>query len=138
MIRTGISRQALPPSTQHFPDWHAELFSSEIPERDIKAAHAHMVVLAQCALEVVINTLALVWIATQQLRRKCQRLAQRHFRSTPQGYVFAPRTIICFNRHGILRQLQPIAGVVHNIETAAVETKRSEEHTSELQSHVNL
>ena len=100
VIGGGVGRQRLSIAAQQFPDRRVVELAGDIPQRDVDQAHAHAVVLAQRALDIVVELLALERIASQQIvgvhlhLRKLARAA---------GHVFAGDALVGVDLQDVAR-----------------------------------
>ena len=63
----GIAGQGFDMPTEEFVDGRIVVLAGEIPEQDVDLSHAHARLLAQGALEVLVDALALQGILAQQV-----------------------------------------------------------------------
>ena len=66
----------------------------QVPQRDVERPVAHVVELPRLAFEVVVDQLALLGLAADQVRRQHERLAQSRRRADPVGDVFAAQAVV--------------------------------------------
>src|SRR5581483_9494334 len=91
-----------------------------VPQGDIQAAEAHVVILPQRTLEVVIDLFALMRVASDQVRSQRQGLPERHLRATPQRHILAAPAVLSAHYASVLGEPEPAAGQIDDIESAAV------------------
>ena len=104
VVGRGIGLEPAAIAAEELADRGAELPAREVPERDVDRPVPVVVVLAQLALEVVVDLLAVVGVAAQQERRQRQRLRQRRPGAAPERHVLAARAVLARDDHGVLGQ----------------------------------
>ena len=101
VIGAGVGRQAGTKTAQQTRDRRAVLLAGEVPQRDVERAMAHVVVGAQLALEIVVDLLAALGIAAEQMRGEHDALGHRGRGAHPVGDVFADEAVVGADAHGV-------------------------------------
>ena len=109
MVGAGIGRQALAKAAEQGCDRGAVLLAGEVPKRDVERPVAHVVVGAQLALQVVVDLLAGLRVAADQVRRQHDRLGERGGRADPVGDVFADQAVVGPDLDRVAARRQPAA-----------------------------
>ena len=104
VIRRCVGRKPLAVAAEQLGNGHAVLAAREIPEGDVERAVAHVVELPRLALEIVVDALALLGLASDEIRREHDRRTQRGGRTDPVRDVFADESVGREDAHRVLRE----------------------------------
>ena len=85
VVGAGVGRQARAEAAEQPRDRRAVLLAGEVPERDVERAVAHVVVGAQLALQVVVDLLAALGVAAEQMRGEHDALRHGGRACRPSG-----------------------------------------------------
>jgi hypothetical protein len=136
VIGAGVGGQALAITAEQLRHRAIQLLAREIPKRDVERPVSHMIELARLTFQVVVDELALLSLAAQQIGCEHERLPERRTGSHPMRHIFAAQTVLGHDRDRVLADLSLGAFLVSK-RADTLAAHRAEINGIELE-HVNF